>query len=137
MNRLLEKHEAKIRRVTTKYKHTHTAFFEGLSKIFTEQLFKVKEAQELNAPERVSSTWVKHLYGLVEHLNDTKTQMIGMSSKDAIKLKKVPLVKERIILQKICCLRMDCIITCYNPEKNTMTTVREQQIEHGLRPLIG
>ena len=80
-------------RVTTKYKHTHTAFFEGLSKIFTEQLFKVKEAQELNAPERVSSTWVKHLYGLVEHLNNTKTQMIGMSSKDAIKLKKVPLVK--------------------------------------------
>ena len=42
--------------------------------------------------EKVSPRCVKHLYGLVDELNDTETEMIGMKSKDAIKLKKVPLV---------------------------------------------
>ena len=46
----------------------------------------------MNDPEKVSSRWVKHLYGLVDELNDTKTEMIGTKSKDAIKLKEVPLV---------------------------------------------
>ena len=40
------------------------------------------------------STWAKHLYGLVERLNDTKTQMTGMKPKEAIELKKVPLVNQ-------------------------------------------
>ena len=40
----------------------------------------------------MSSRWVKHLYGLVDELNDTETEMIGMKPKDAIKLKEVPLV---------------------------------------------
>ena len=40
---------------------------------------------------QVSLTWVKHLDGLEERLNDMKTQMIGMKPKDAIGLKKVPL----------------------------------------------
>ena len=60
VTRLLQKHEVKILQVTTKYKHTHTA----LNKVFTEQLFKVQDAQELNDPEQVWSTWVKHPYGL-------------------------------------------------------------------------
>ena len=72
VTRLLEKHEVKIQQVTTKYKHNHTAFIEALNKILTEQLFKVQDEQELNDPEKVSSTWVKHLYGLVECLNNTK-----------------------------------------------------------------
>ena len=76
----------------TKYKHTHTAFVEALNKILTERLFKVQDAQELNDPEKVSSRWVKHLYGLVDELNDTTTEMIGMKPKDAIKLDEVPLV---------------------------------------------
>ena len=38
-------------------------------------------------------TWVKHLYGLADRLNDTKTQMIGMSPKEAIELKEVPIVE--------------------------------------------
>ena len=46
----------------------------------------------MNDPEKVSSRLVKHLYGLVDHLNDTTTEMIGMKPKDAIKLKEVPLV---------------------------------------------
>ena len=92
VTKMLEKNEVKIRRVTTKYKHTHTAFVEALNKILAERLFKVQDAQELNDPEKVSSRWVKHLYELVDELNDTTTEMIGMKPKDAIKLDEVPLV---------------------------------------------
>ena len=92
VTKMLEKNEVKIRQVTTKYKHTHTAFVEALNKILAERLFKVQDAQELNDPEKVSSRWVKHLYGLVDEFNDMETEMIGMKPKDAIKLKEVPLV---------------------------------------------
>ena len=51
VTKLLKKHEVRIRRVTMKYKHTHTALVEALNKILTEQLFKVQDAQELNNPE--------------------------------------------------------------------------------------
>ena len=77
----------------TKYKHTHTAFVEALNKILAERLFKVQDAQDLNDPEKLS-TWVKHLYGLVDELNDMKTEMIWMKPKDVITLKEVPLVKQ-------------------------------------------
>ena len=76
----------------TTYKHTHTAFIEALNKMLIERLFKVQDAQELNDPEKVSATWVKHLYGLVDELNDTQTQMTGVKPKDAIKIDRVPLV---------------------------------------------
>ena len=92
MTKLLEKHEVKIRRVTMAYAYTHTAFVEALNKVITDRLFKVQGAQELNDPEQVSSRWVKHLYGLVDELNDTQTEMIEMKPKDAIKLNEVPLV---------------------------------------------
>ena len=94
VTKMLEKNEVKIRRVMTKYKHTHTAFVEALNKILAERLFKVQDAQELNDPEKVSSRWVKHLYGLVDELNDTETEMIGMKPKDAIRLNEVPPVKQ-------------------------------------------
>ena len=94
VTKMLEKYEVKIQRVTKKYKHTHTAFVEALNKILTERLFKVQDAQELNDPEKISATWVKHLYGLVDELNDTETEMIGMKPKDAIKLDGAPLVKQ-------------------------------------------
>ena len=76
----------------TKYKHTHTAFVEALNRILAERLFKVQDAQELNDPEKVSSRWAKHLYELVDELNNMETEMIGMKPKDAIKLKEVPVV---------------------------------------------
>ena len=94
VTKMLEKHEVKIQRVTTKYKHTHTAFVEALNKILAERLFKVQDVKELNDPEKVSATWVKHLYGLADELNDTTTEMIGMKPKDAIVLDQVPLVKQ-------------------------------------------
>ena len=94
VTKMLEKHEVKIQNVTTKYKHTHTAFVKALNKTLTERLFKVQDMQELNDPEKVSSRWVKHLYGLVDELNDTTTEMIGMKPSDAIVLGKVPLVHQ-------------------------------------------
>ena len=76
---------------------------EALNKILAEKLFKVQDVQELNDgpswpgvsgphPEKVSLRWVKHLYGLVDELNDMETEMIGMKPKDAIELNEVPLV---------------------------------------------
>ena len=102
VTKMLEKNEARIQRVTTKYKHTHTAFVEALNKILADRLFKVQDAQELNDPEKVSSRWVKHLYGLVDELNDMETEMIGMKPKDSFKLKEVPLVaRESYLLEEI------------------------------------
>ena len=56
VTKMLEKHEVRIHRSTTQYKHTHTAFVEALNKILPENLFKVQNAQELNDPNKVSST---------------------------------------------------------------------------------
>ena len=44
----------------------------------------------MNAPEKVLSTWVKHLYGLVNRFNDLETQMTGMKPQDATELKEFP-----------------------------------------------
>ena len=110
VTKMLEKQEVKIRRVTTKYAHTHTAFVEALNKTLAERLFKVQDAQELNDPEKVLSRWVKHLYGLVGELNDMKTEMIGMKPKDAIKLNEVPLVKQEAYLMS----SMAWVKSCYS-----------------------
>ena len=83
-----------INRTTTKYKHTHTAFAESFNKILAENLFKIQDAQELNDPEVVATTWVKHLYNLEDRLNDTKTEMTGMKPNVAIKLDEVKLKKQ-------------------------------------------
>ena len=48
----------------------------------------------MNDPKPVSLRWVKHLYGLVDELNDTVTKMIEMKPKDAIVLDQVPLVDQ-------------------------------------------
>ena len=70
VTKMLEKYEVTKRHTMIKYKNTHTTFVGVLNKIHAEQQFKVQDAQELNDPEKVSSTWVKHLYGLVdEHRN--------------------------------------------------------------------
>ena len=135
VTKMLEKNEVKIRRVMTKYKHTHPAFVEALNKILAVRLFKVQDAQELNDPEKVSSRWVEHLYGLADELNDTETEMIGIKPKDAIKLKEVPLVSRESIHQKRYCLRMDCIDIYYNPVKKMMTSDTEQLIGYGLTRL--
>ena len=124
---MLEKQEVKIRRVTTKYKHTHTAFIEALNKILAERLFKVQDAQELNDPEKVSSRWVKHFYGLVDELNDMETEMTGMKPKDAIKLKEVPLVSRKSYLPEEVLPEDGLYRYLLQPsEENTMTSDADQ-----------
>ena len=91
VTKLLEKHSAEIRRATTKYKHTHTAFVEAFNKELAKLLFKPMDAQELQDPEKVSTIWVKNLNKTVNKMNNTVSSMIGMKPKDAIKLGTVPL----------------------------------------------
>ena len=42
--KLLEKHNVDIRRLTTKYKHKHTAFVEAFNKELAKQLLKPMDA---------------------------------------------------------------------------------------------
>ena len=60
VTKLLEKHNVDIRRATTKYKHTHTAFVEAFNRELAKLLFKLMDAQELQDPEMVSTIWVKN-----------------------------------------------------------------------------
>ena len=56
--------------------------------------------------------------------------MTGTSPKEATELKKV-LLAETYPLEDIC-LRMDCVVTYYNLEKNMIINVKEQWVEYGL-----
>ena len=92
--KLLEKHNVEIRRATTKYKHTHTAFVEAFNKELAKLLFKPMDAQELQDPsQKVSTIWVKNLNKSVNKINNTVSLMIDMKPKDTIKLDTVPLDK--------------------------------------------
>ena len=93
MTKLLEKHSVEIRRATTKYKRTHTAFVEAFNKELAKLLFKPMDAQELQDPEKVSTIWVKNLNMIVNKMNTAVSSMIGMKPKDAIKLGTIPLDK--------------------------------------------
>ena len=53
---------------------------------------KLRGYSKLRKAELIALTCVKHLYGLVDELNDMETEMVGMKPKDAIVLDQVPLV---------------------------------------------
>ena len=72
---MLEKHNVEIRRATTKYKHTHTAFVEAFNKELAKLFFKLMDAQELQDPEKVSTIWVKNLKKIVNKVNNTVSSM--------------------------------------------------------------
>ena len=82
MTKLPEKHSVDIRRATTKYKHTHTAFVEAFNRELAKLLFKPMDAQELQDPEKVSTIWVKNLNKIVNKMNNTVSSMIDMKHKD-------------------------------------------------------
>ena len=84
VTKLLEKHNAEIRRATTKHKHTHTAFVEAFNKELAKLLFKPMDAQELQEPEKVSTIWVKNLNKTMNKMYNTVLLMIGMKPKDAL-----------------------------------------------------
>ena len=52
------------------------------------------DAQELQDPEKVSTIWIKKLNKIVNEMKNTKSSMINMRPKDAIKLDSVPLDKK-------------------------------------------
>ena len=104
VKKLLEKHSVEIRRATTKYKHTHTAFVEAFNKELAKLLFKLMDAQELQDPEKVSTIWVKNLNKIVNKMNNTELSMTGMNLKDAIKLDTVHLTQH--IQKKPCYTKM-------------------------------
>ena len=93
VTKLLEKHNVDIRRTTTEYKHTHTAFVEDFNKELAKLLFKRMDTQELQDPEKVSTIWVKNVGSTVNKMNNTKSSMIDLNPKDAIKLDTVQLDK--------------------------------------------
>ena len=85
---MLDAHDVKINRVTTKYKHTHTAFVELFNKVLAEKLFAIMKRQTGKDCE----TWVKHvLSGIVCQLNEKKNPMTGSAPATAIKRKVVKL----------------------------------------------
>ena len=95
VTKLLEKHDVKINRTTTKYHHRFTAFVERMNRTVAERLYKIQDAQELNNPKKDSKIWVKHLQNIIKKMNSEITAMIKMKPKDAIKLDHVELkVKE-------------------------------------------
>ena len=94
VTKLLEKHNFDIQRATTKYKHIHTAFVEAFNKGLAKLLFKPVDPQELQNPEKVSTIWMKKLNKIVNQMNNTKSSMIDVKPKDAIKLDTVPLDKK-------------------------------------------
>ena len=71
--------------------HTHTAFVEAFKKELVRLLFKPMDVQELQDPENVSTICVKNLNSIVNKVNNTKSLMIDMKPKDAIKLDTVQL----------------------------------------------
>ena len=66
---------------------------EVFNKELTKLLRKPVDAQELQDPEKVSTSWVKNLNKTVNKINNTVSSMIGMKPKDAIKPDTVPLDK--------------------------------------------
>ena len=93
MTALLESHSVKIKCAMAKYKHIHTAFVEAFNKELAKELFKPMDAQEFNDPDKKSRIWVRNLENTVKRINNSKTAMIDMKPKDAIKLSNVELVK--------------------------------------------
>ena len=93
MTKLLEKRNVDVRMATMKYKHTHTTFVEAFNKELAKLLFKPMDAQKLQDPEKIFTIWVQNLNKIVNKMNNTKSPMINMKPKDAIKLDTVPLDK--------------------------------------------
>ena len=93
VTKLLEKQSVDIRRATAKYKHLHTAFVEAFNKELAKLLFRTMDTQELQDREKVSTIWVKNLNKIMNKMNHTKSSMIDVKPKDAIKLDTAPLDK--------------------------------------------
>ena len=93
VGKLMQEHDVKVKRVTTKYHHKFTAFIENYNKRLGELLFGIQDAKELQGD--VSKTWVKYLYRMMRKLNNSKLARIAMKPSQAVKLKNVTLNLEK------------------------------------------
>ena len=66
---------------------------EAFSKELAKLLFKPMDAQELQDPEKVLTICAKYLNKIVKKMNSTKSSMIDMKPRDAVKLDTVSLGK--------------------------------------------
>lgn len=66
----------------------HLAFVESFNGNLAKNLFTPMHAIEMDTG-KVSKEWIDRLQSVVNELNDSITQMIGMKPKDAVKLKSV------------------------------------------------
>ena len=64
---------------------------DAFNKKLAKQLFKSMDVQGHQDPEKMLAIRVNNLSGIVNKMNNTKSLMIGMRPKDAIKLVIVPL----------------------------------------------
>ena len=68
MTKLLKKHNTDIRRATTKYKLSHTAFVEAFNKELAKLLLKPMDVQELQDSEKLSTISVKNWNKIVNKM---------------------------------------------------------------------
>ena len=74
-------------------------------------------------------------YGLVDQLNDTQIEMIGMKPKDAIVLEEVPLVDGEVYPEEDKLPEDGLYRYLLHLVKNTMIIDAEQQTGYGLKRL--
>ena len=58
------------------------------------------DVQEIQDPEKVFAIWVKNLNSIVNKMNNTKSLIIGMKPKDAVKLDIVKLEESETYTEK-------------------------------------
>ena len=73
---------------------------EAFKKDLTKQLLKLMDVQEIQDPEKVFAIWVKNLNSIVNKMNNTKSLIIGMKPKDAVKLDIVKLEESETYTEK-------------------------------------
>ena len=76
------------------------------------------DAQELQDTETFSTIWVKNFNKILNKTNSTKSLMIDMKPKDAIKLETVPLNKkcpEETVLSEVRCYSPGSYNYLYKP----------------------
>ncbi|CAG8764874.1 2438_t:CDS:1, partial [Gigaspora rosea] len=87
---LMGRHNVKIRRIKARFRHTNLAIVDCYARLFTLRVFKNQYAIEFLLPTsecyRKCEQFARRI---VDNMNNTPTQLIGMSPNSAIKLERV------------------------------------------------
>ena len=88
--KLLEKHNAIIRRVTTKYKQTHTVFLEAFNKGLEKRCLSLWRLKNFTTLKKIWDL-ISNLNSIINKMNNTKLPMIDIKPKETFKLDIVEL----------------------------------------------